>query len=263
MDDSFTVDPSDHALLVSRGAGFFFHLGQLALLLSTTVLGAGLNVSTHSYLAATSALPDNARGLVCGGFAGVMMSIGFIKSMHLRRVPLNPVHRQLFYAAYGTQVIVLLAVVYTTFSMSLNWFVGDLMLNELEMLGVLCCLALFLLVISWLDEAVELNIYGEGDAREFRVHPFGIWTCFKPGNPEPRLLSDTRRLSHLSPMVKDSNANMFDTQNYLPMYGSIHKSGSVGNSGSFGEEGERVRLVKFSDEMPIKNGGGDKMDVIV
>lgn len=253
VDDSFSVEPTDHALLVSRAAGFFFHLGQLSLLLSTTILGAGLNLLTHSYLAATSALPDNAKGLVCGGFAGLIISIGFIKSMHLRRVPLNPVHRQLFYAAYGTQILVLVAVVYATISMSLNRFIGAVALDELEMLGVLCCLAMFLLVISWLDEAVELNIYGDGDAREYRVHPFGLWTCIKPGNPEPPLISDKQRLHHLSPMLKGSNANLFDSQINLnlPMYGSV-RSGS-------GDEEERVRLVSFSDEVMAN----DNLDVVV
>mmetsp|Transcript_20747 Transcript_20747/g.30420 ORF Transcript_20747/g.30420 Transcript_20747/m.30420 type:complete len:664 (-) Transcript_20747:207-2198(-) len=254
VDDSFSVDPADHALLVSRVAGFFFHVGQLALLLSTTVLGAGLNLLTHSYLAATSALPGNAKVLVCGGFGGVIFSIGFIKSMHLRRVPLNHTHRQLFYAAYGTQVVVLLGVVYTSISMSLDRFIGQVMVNELMMLGVLCCLALFLLVISWLDEAVELNIYGGGGAREFRVHPFGLWICLKPGAPEPPLVSDTQRRSHLSAMLKDSSANLFDSQiNLQPLYGSIRNIGNNGNG-----EGERVKLVKFSDETD-----SGKVDVIV
>ena len=253
VDDSFSIDPTDHALLVSRAAGFFFHLGQLSLLLSTTILGAGLNLLTHSYLAATSALPDNAKGLVCGGFAGLIISIGFIKSMHLRRVPLNSVHRQLFYAAYGTQILVLVAVVYATISLSLNRFFGTVALNELEMLGVLCCLALFLVIISWLDEAVELNIYGDGDAREYRVHPFGLWTCIKPGNPEPPLFSDKERLSHLSPMLKSSSVNLFDSQINLnlPMYGSMR---SVS-----GDEEERVRLVKFSDEVVAT----DDLDIVV
>eukprot|EP00557_Chaetoceros_sp_GSL56_P006158 CAMPEP_0176496344 /NCGR_PEP_ID=MMETSP0200_2-20121128/11142_1 /TAXON_ID=947934 /ORGANISM="Chaetoceros sp., Strain GSL56" /LENGTH=641 /DNA_ID=CAMNT_0017894287 /DNA_START=636 /DNA_END=2561 /DNA_ORIENTATION=- len=244
VDDSFSVQPSDHALLVSRAAGFFFHIGQLCLLLSTTILGAGLNLLTHSYLAATASLPDNAKALVCNGFAGVVFSIGFIKSMHLRRVPLNPVHRQLFYAAYGTQVVVLIAVVYATHSISVNRFTATAMMNELEMLGTLCSLALFLLIISWLDEAVELNIYGEGDAREFRVHPFGLWTCLKPGSPEPPLISDTSKNCHLSTRLKGSNANLFDSQFNLPIYGSVRNVTSE-------DDEERVRLVKFSDEVDM------------
>ena len=259
VDDSYSVAPSDHALLVSRMAGLFFHLGQLGLLLSTTVLGAGLNLLTHSYLAATSALPDNAKSLVCGGFSGVVLSIGFIKSMHLRRVPLNPVHRQLFYAAYGTQILVLGAVVYATASMAMNHFVASVMMNELEMLAALCCLALFLLIISWLDEAVELNIYGDGDAREYRVHPFGLWTCLKPGTPEPPLITDKKRLSHLSESVRNSNANLFDSQIDLPLYGSMSSLNSRSRSGSMGDE-ERVRLVKFSDELVTST---NEIDIVV
>lgn len=256
VDDSFSVQPSDHALLVSRAAGFFFHIGQLCLLLSTTILGAGLNLLTHSYLAATASLPDNAKALVCNGFAGVVLSIGFIKSMHLRRVPLNPVHRQLFYAAYGTQVVVLIVVVYAIHSISMNRFMAAAMMNELEMLGTLCSLALFLLIISWLDEAVELNIYGEGDAREFRVHPFGLWTCLKPGSPEPPLISSTSRMSHLSTRLKDSNANLFDSQFNLPIYGSVRSTASE-------DDEERVRLVKFSDEVDMNEIDEESMDVVV
>ena len=266
VDDSSSLDPKDHALLVNRTAGFLFHIGQLSLLVSTTVLGAGLNLLTHSYMAATTALPANCKMLVCGGFTGVILSIGFIKSMHLRRVPLNPSHRQLFYAAYIIQVIVLMTVAYATTCMSINQmgYIGQLNFNQIEMLAILCCLALFLLVISWLDEAVELNLYGGSNAREFRVHPFGLWSCFKAGHLEPPLVAHTpsmgssvRHLSELS----HSSANLFDSQ-----YGSFRR-GSLdeeeGNKGGGGEEdavanvdvevdGERVPLVKFKDMVDVK-----------
>lgn len=68
-DDANTL-ASDHALLVNRTAAAFFNIGQFALLLSTTILGSGLNLLTHSYLAATAALPGDAKALVCSGFAG-------------------------------------------------------------------------------------------------------------------------------------------------------------------------------------------------
>jgi hypothetical protein len=71
-------------------------------------------------MAAVTALPANCKMLICGGFTGVILSIGLIKSMHLRRVPLNPSHRQLLYAAYTIQVIVLFTVAYATASMSIN-----------------------------------------------------------------------------------------------------------------------------------------------
>jgi hypothetical protein len=85
------------------------------------------------------------------------------------------------------------------------------------------------------------------------VHPFGLWTCIKPGNPEPPLFSDKERLSHLSPMLKSSSVNLFDSQINLnlPMYGSMR---SVS-----GDEEERVRLVKFSDEVVAT----DDLDIVV
>ena len=255
VDDSFSIEPKDHALLVNRVAGFFFHFGQLSLLLTTTILGGGLNLLTQNYLAGTAALPNNAHTLVCGGFSGVILSIGFIKSMHIRRFPTNPSHRQLFFAAYGTQIGVLLAVSYTTISLAMN---NQVALSEIQVLGILCLLSLFLLIISWLDEAVELNLYGEADASEFRVHPFGLWACFKVGDPKPPIIRDTntiadRRLNHLSPLLTTSNANLFDSQTF----GDHERGGSpIDNFGGYGslvnsessEDGERTRLVKFVDD---------------
>ena len=63
---------SDDALLVNRTAAAFFNIGQFALLFSTTILGSGLNLLTHHYLAATAALPGNDKTLVCNGFAGTL-----------------------------------------------------------------------------------------------------------------------------------------------------------------------------------------------
>lgn len=263
VDDSFTVDPKDHALLINRAAGFLFHIGQLSLLLSTTVLGAGLNLLTQSYLAGTAALPNNAKALVTGGFTGVILSIGFIKSMHIRRVSTNPGHRHLFYAAYGTQILVILAVSYTTLCLSLDapGYLGQVALNEIQLLLILCLLALFVLVISWLDEAVELNLYGESDASEFRVHPFGLWTCFKSEDPKPPIIRDTstiadRHLSHLSSLLASSNANLFDSQIFRDNannYGSLCVNSS---------DEERTRLVKFADD--FGEASDDKrLDIVV
>lgn len=215
VDDSFSIDPSDHALLVNRLAGFLFYVGNFLLLLATTVLGAGLDLLTHSYLAATAALPDNAKNLVCGGFSCVILSIAFIKSMHLRRVPTNPKHERMFFAAYGVQIIVLFLVASITASMcfSGNGYIRDLMLDEIEMMFVLSGFALLLVIMSWLDEAVELSLYGTGvESREFRIHPFGIWACLKPdvaapssAVPEP---PPDGKLAHLSPLLGTSMASL-------------------------------------------------------
>mmetsp|Transcript_14752 Transcript_14752/g.21070 ORF Transcript_14752/g.21070 Transcript_14752/m.21070 type:complete len:609 (+) Transcript_14752:112-1938(+) len=229
VDDSSSLDPKDHALLVNRFAGFFFHIGQFALLFSTVVLGAGLQMSTQNYFAAVSALPQNTKSLVYGGFSGVILSIAFIKSMHIRRLPTKHLHKWLFFAAYGIQILVLIAIAYCTISITLDkdGFIGHLILGEVQMLAVLCGFALFLLLMSFLDEAVELSLYGSGDVREFRIHPFGFWVCLKADDPEPlfqRYSSadiDDERLSHLSPLLSKSNANLFGSQK--GMYGTTNE----------------------------------------
>ena len=192
----------------------------------------------------------------------MILSIGFIKSMHLRRVPLNPSHRQLFYAAYIIQVIVLFTVAYATTAMSINrlGYIGQLNYNEIEMLAILCCLALFLLVISWLDEAVELNLYGGSNAREFRVHPFGLWSCFKPGDLEPPLLPPNNDMSmsvrHLSEL-SHSSANMFDSQYGSFRRGSLDEEEGKAEEGNQDDldvevDGERIPLVKFKEMVDVK-----------
>lgn len=215
--DDFTTSSKDHALLVNRTAGFFFNVGQFFLLLSTTVLGSGLNLLTHSYLAATAALPDNAKNLVCAGFSAVIASIFFIKSMHLRRVPVEPRPRALFIGAYVLQAIVMLTVVGMTaimcFTSSETNFWAVIMGNETAMMYSLCAFALFLLIMSWLDNAVELTLYDSGDdSRQYMVQPFGFWWCLSAEVDDQEVanaafMSD-RRLSSMSPLLGSSVANM-------------------------------------------------------
>ena len=225
MDDS-SPWAQDHALLVNRAAAFFFNTGHFCLLLSTTVFGSGLNLLAHSYLAATAALPDNAKNLVCGGFAAILLSISFIKSIHRRRIPTNPRHQAIFVAAYVIQTIVTLAVVAVSSAMCLGHaggYLESLMQNDIELLFVLSGFALFLVGMGWLDEAVELNLYESGeDSREFMVHPFGFWWCLKPivteeeiqqdadqsGNSVGMSKRDSFRLSMLSPLLGSSAADM-------------------------------------------------------
>ena len=123
----------------------FFNIGQFALLFSTTILGSGLNLLTHHYLAATAALPGNDKGLVCSGFAGtfekyffvipgvcdfesdnfisffpiaVLVSTMFIKSMHLKRVPIESTPRALFIGAYVIQGLATTSVAVFAFLLS-------------------------------------------------------------------------------------------------------------------------------------------------
>jgi len=183
VDDFGNISDEDHALLVNRWAGFFFYFGQFALLLSTTVLGAGLNLLTRSFLAATEALPNDAKSLTCGGFASVIASIAFIKSMHVRRVPIDGKQQAMFMAAYGIQIIVMVAVVFLSVSMCMlttedQSFLASLMVDEIQMLSILSGFALCLVVTQWLDEGVELSLYNSTeDSKQYLVQPFGFWWC--------------------------------------------------------------------------------------
>jgi len=215
VDDTYSIAPQDHALLYNRAAGFFFHIGNFSLLLFTTVLGSGLNLLTHSFLAAAAALPSDAKNLVCGGFSAVVFSIAFIKSMHIRRVPTNPKHERMFFVAYFTQFAGVLAVVFITARMCIlqdadEGLLALLMQNEIQMLAVLVFFALVLILMSWLDEAVELNLYSDAsEASEYRVQPFGFWACLKGEEPlqlEALALERNRaaRLAQGSPLLGSS-----------------------------------------------------------
>lgn len=212
MDDNNALLGNDHALLVNRYAGLFFNFGQFALLLSTTVLGAGLDLMTHSYLAATQALPSNAKILVCGGFSAVVISISFIKSMHLRRLPVGGSSRALFVAAYMTQLVTTLLIVSVTAVMCLQEsYLMALTQDESIMMYVLSGMAAFLVVMSWLDEAVELSLYSGSDSSQYLVRPFGLWWCLTPELNEVETLAaiepEDRRLSALSPLLGASMAD--------------------------------------------------------
>lgn len=229
VDDSHTL-AEDHALLVNRWAAFFFHFGQFCLLLSTTVMGSGLNLLTHSYLAATAALPGPAKNLVCGGFSAVLFSTFFIKSMHLKRVPTDPRNQALFIGAYVVQSVVLLAVVVVTAAMCfdstrLGGFLEYLMNSDIELLVGLSLSALFVVMMSWLDEGVELALYQSAeDSRAFRIHPFGFWWCLKPDVTEDEVAGtaipdskSSQRLSALSPLLGSSAADIKKMAGYDSM----------------------------------------------
>ena len=213
-------------------------MGNFALLLFTTVLGSGLNLLTHSFLAAAAALPSDAKNLVCGGFSAVVFSIAFIKSMHMRRVPTDPKHERMFFVAYFTQFVAILAVVYITARMCLttdmdDGFLALMMRNEIEMLAVLVFFALVLVALSWLDEAVELRLYG-GDstaAEQYRVQPFGFWACFKHEEPlqlEAMALERNRAslLAQQSPLL-GSSVMSFSNSMYNSFANLSEKSADV------------------------------------
>jgi hypothetical protein len=217
---------SDHALLVNRTAAWFFNIGQFALLFSTTIMGSGLNILTHSYLAAAAALPGPAKSLVCGGFAGVLVSTAFIKSMHLKRVPIVPVQRALFVGAYVIQALATLAVAAIAVLMAVGegGYLQILMQNDVELMWVLSGFAVLLVLLSWLDEGLELAMQGDNEEEngDFLVSPFGFWWCLIPEvDPEEILAEEAHvaqsfsrrpnsggRLSEFSPLLGESVAQM-------------------------------------------------------
>lgn len=231
-DDANTL-ASDHALLVNRTAAAFFNIGQFALLLSTTILGSGLNLLTHSYLAATAALPGDAKALVCSGFAAVLLSTMFIKSMHIKRVPIAMSQKILFVGAYIIQALATIAVAGYCFLMSFGHggYLLILMQNDVELLWLLCGFAVLLVLLSWMDEGLEL-IFQDDENKEsaFLVSPFGFWWCLHSEvSPEEILVEEVAnstllrsktlasknrrrrsnvRLSEFSPLLGESVAQM-------------------------------------------------------
>jgi hypothetical protein len=219
VDDS-NVLATDHALLVNRAAGLFFNLGQFALLFSTTVLGSGLTLLTHSYLAAAAALPGPAKELVSGGFAGVLLSTAFIKSMHLKRVPRAGHQKALFVGAYIVQLLATVVIAFVSFAMCFGqggYLQVLMMQNDVELLWILSGFAVFLVALGMLDEGLELALQ-EGE--DLLVHPFGFWCCiFTPEVDMEDILKESAmrpigqtnsgaRLSELSPLLGESIANM-------------------------------------------------------
>jgi len=183
VDDS-NILAVDHALMVNKTAAFLFNVGQFSLLLSTTVLGSGLNLLTHDYLAATQALPGPSKSMVCGGFSAVLFSTFFIKSMHLKRIPASGRGQCLFISAYLLQALTLLAVVGVTAAMctgNVSGVLAALMDEDITLLAGLSLAAFVVVVMHWLDEGVELALYSSAEeSRSLRVHPFGFWWCLKP-----------------------------------------------------------------------------------
>jgi hypothetical protein len=235
VDDTYAIAPHDHALLYNQAAGFFFNIGNFTLLLFTTVLGSGLNLLTHSYLAAAASLPNDAKNLVCGGMSLVFFSILFIKCMHIRRVPTNPKHEQLFLIAYFTQVAGLLTIVYITARMYFlptsgggggEGFLALLMRNEIQMLFVLVVFALILLILSYMDEALELQLYSDAsEASENRVRPFGIMACCQYNEPlqlEAMALERNRLAKRsMNPLLGASVMSFSGSMNGMSMYNSF------------------------------------------
>ena len=192
-------------------------------------MGSGLNLLTHSYLAAAAALPDHAKNMVCGGFAMTILSTMFIKSMHLKRVPVDPSHRALFIGAYVVQTFTSAVIVAVAGAMCFGHggYLRVLMSEDVQLLWTLSAFAVLLVILGWLDEGLELTLTGqkgeEGNQGDYLVHPFGFWWCLTPEvtmdefedtqqdvEASPGRKGSHPRLSALSPLLGESIANMKD-----------------------------------------------------
>ena len=92
--------------------------------------------------------------------------------------------------------------------------------DDVELMWILTGFALFLVMLSFLDEGLELALQDdEQSGSEYLVSPFGFWWCLKPEvdldeilaeAPEapPKKRSSGARLSELSPLLGESVANM-------------------------------------------------------
>ena len=134
--------------------------------------------------------------------------------MHLRRFPVDGHARALFLVAYVAQfVTTILIVAMTAMMCSQESYLMALTQDESTTMYVLSIMALFLVFVSWLDEAVELSLYKSAeDADQYMVNPFGLWWCLKPELNEEETVaandSEDRRLSALSPLLGASIADI-------------------------------------------------------
>jgi hypothetical protein len=202
-------------------------------------MGSGLNLITHEYLAATAALPGPSKQLVVGGFCAVVFSNFFIKSMHVKRVPsaeINSGHRRLFIFAYATELVVTMSIVVVTAMICVGsaGYLNSMAESDLQLMFLLSGLALFLVLISWLDQGVELTLYDSAaDSQEYRIQPFGIWSCCLEAEMTDQAILEemvaedmtlSRRLSSISPLLGSSSAaflkqELKNTEGYGSMAG--------------------------------------------
>lgn len=253
VDDADTP-AEDHAYMVNRTSAFFFNLGNFVLLLSSTILGSGLNLLTHDYLAATQALPGPSKSMVCAGFAAVLFSTLFIKSMHVKRIPDDGRGHCLFITAYSLQAMTLLAVVgvsATMAFMNVSGLLAVIMERDIVLLAALSGSALVLVIMHMLDEGVALALYGGMASSSYRVHPFGFWWCLKPSARSD--LVDERRDSSTSLLFVDPTSPMFESTG-LPNERMSFMKPLLGSSSSL--LNYRATVTAETGSLNVASGGG-------
>lgn len=150
--------------------------------------------------------------------------------MHLKRVPIESTPRALFIGAYIIQGLATIAVAVFAFLLSYTEgsYMQFLLQNDVELMWVLSGFAVLLVLLSWLDEGLELALQDsdgkENDKDSFLVSPFGFWWCLHPEVTPGEILAEevaaTRmsnsqrgktsgpRLSEFSPLLGESVAQM-------------------------------------------------------
>ena len=133
--------------------------------------------------------------------------------MHIKRVPVAPAQRALFVGAYVIQALATIAVAAIAFLMSFGHggYLQILLQNDVELMWVLCGFAVVLVLLSWLDEGLELALQGSNEnagkgESAFLVSPFGFWWCLHPEvSPEEILVEEAATAAALSNSVRLSN----------------------------------------------------------
>lgn len=193
VDDADTVS-MDHALIINSWTGFFFHIGHLILLMCLTGLGAALSTLTHEYFRGNSSALVRLR--VTEGFAATLLSISFLNSLHVKRVPSDSNHRAMFVLTYVVQAVFVFSVLAVSVAMQFGYFED---LSNLELIWFVAATAVMVMILSWTDEIVELSLYmSGGDAREARSEPLRFWCCVVPRKPVETDASDEEISNHSS-----------------------------------------------------------------
>lgn len=176
VDDLHTIDPLDHALLVNRGVAACYVAGQFLLLASITALGSGLKLLTHNCLSAEATLANNAKTLIFSGFACVVLSNVFLKSLHVRRIPVDPRNRRPVLAAHVLDILMNLLVGVTA-GMLCSEYAAETTagLSDDDIIYSLAGVTFVLVIFSWMDKYVEVLLVEDDSSH--RCHR--LLFCFK------------------------------------------------------------------------------------
>ena len=231
--DDFPTLAQDHALLMNRTSAFFYHKGQFLLVLFTAVMGTGLVLLTRSYVAQQQQQQQQQQDhvvsnmitqLVCWGFAATTVATFFIKSLHLQRIPSATRPKVLFFVTYAMQTIVMIAVVAVAVLFPF-WsrhpsFGGH---EEVDIVGALCILEWALLLVSWVDEILEMALFHNGeDSQQNMVEPFGMWWFMKGDKietPKAEDLISEQAVSEKTALLggKTKNKGKYDGSKIVPI----------------------------------------------